>query len=154
MSKNYLGYIIVDIDGTLANISHRRKYVEQKPKDWDKFFAGIKDDTPNKWCVEIINRFSRTQGSYGIILCTGRMEKHLPETKKWLAKLNIPFDTEIFSRKDGDFRPDDVVKEEIYLNRIKPEFDPILFVIDDRKRVVDMWRRNGLVCLQCDEGNF
>ena len=39
--------IIFDIDGTLMDISHRKKFVEQRPKDWDKFREGTKDDVPN-----------------------------------------------------------------------------------------------------------
>lgn len=28
----------------------------------------------------------------------------------------------------------------------------ILFTIDDRQSVVDMWRANGITCLQCKKG--
>lgn len=56
-------------------------------------------------------------------------------------------------RKDGDFRKDSIVKEEIYREWIEP-FHEVLFCIDDRKQVVDMWRSIGLTCLQCAEGNF
>lgn len=27
----------------------------------------------------------------------------------------------------------------------------VLFAVDERKRVVDMWRQEGVVCLQCDD---
>jgi len=30
----------------------------------------------------------------------------------------------------------------------------ILFVVEDRSRVVEMWRGEGLVCLQCAPGEF
>lgn len=36
---------------------------------------------------------------------------------------------------------------------VKGKYD-VLFCVDDRKQVTDMWRRNGLICLQCAEGNF
>lgn len=36
---------------------------------------------------------------------------------------------------------------------ILTRFTPYL-MIDDRKRVVDMWRKRGFVCLQCAEGHF
>lgn len=36
---------------------------------------------------------------------------------------------------------------------IKDKYD-VLFAIDDRSSVVDMWRDLGLVCLQCAEGAF
>jgi hypothetical protein len=30
----------------------------------------------------------------------------------------------------------------------------VLFVVEDRNRVVEMWRKEGLVCLQCAPGEF
>ena len=30
----------------------------------------------------------------------------------------------------------------------------VLFVVEDRSRVVEMWRAEGLVCLQCAPGEF
>jgi hypothetical protein len=32
--------------------------------------------------------------------------------------------------------------------------DKILFVVEDRSRVVEMWRSEGLTCLQCAHGDF
>jgi hypothetical protein len=58
----------------------------------------------------------------------------------------------LLMRKDGDFRADHIVKQEILDKHIDKE--RVLFVLDDRQQVVDMWRRNGLVCFQVAEGNF
>jgi hydroxymethylpyrimidine pyrophosphatase-like HAD family hydrolase len=33
--------IVCDIDGTVANIEHRRQYVATKPKNWKAFNAGM-----------------------------------------------------------------------------------------------------------------
>jgi hypothetical protein len=153
MIRNIEGYIIVDVDGTIADIEHRRKHLQITPKNWDDFFRDMKDDKINEWCKEIILQLAPR---YGVMLCTGRMEKHRAETVAWLKKngLKFPNIIKIFMREDNDFRSDDVVKEEIYLKQIKPAYKNILFVIEDRKRVADMWRRNGLICLHCAEGNF
>jgi hypothetical protein len=56
-------------------------------------------------------------------------------------------------RADKDFRADHIVKEEM-LSFLRSSGNEILFVVDDRQQVVDMWRRNGVICLQCDEGKF
>jgi hypothetical protein len=32
--------------------------------------------------------------------------------------------------------------------------DNILFTVDDRQKVVDFWRANGITCLQCAAGKF
>ena len=45
------------------------------------------------------------------------------------------------------------IKKEIYRHLIKPYYD-VLFAIDDRQQVVDLWRDEGLVCLQCAKGDY
>jgi hypothetical protein len=56
-------------------------------------------------------------------------------------------------RKKGDFRKDSVVKKEIYEKYIKDNFN-ILFCLDDRNQVVNMWREIGIKCLQVQDGDF
>lgn len=140
--------ILVDIDGTLADISERRKILKET-NNWDLFFENILQDRVNNWCLEIISKF---KADHSIIVVTGRMSKHSDKTLRWLSNNNVFF-TEIFFRKDNDYRSDEVVKEEIYLEKIFPNYK-VIFVLDDRARVVKKWRELGLICLQCDEGNF
>ncbi len=54
-------------------------------------------------------------------------------------------------RKDNDRRSDTEVKRELLATLDKSK---ILFVVEDRSRVVEMWRSEGLVCLQCAPGEF
>lgn len=89
---------------------------------------------------------------YNIILVSGRNEKDRKVTEAWFVWHHIPF-SKIYMRSDNDFRADHIIKEEM-LEKLQKEGHDILFVVDDRKQVVDMWRRRGVVCLYCDEGNF
>jgi len=142
--------IIVDIDGTLADCEHRLHFIkEQNPKDWKSFHAGVKDDKINYWCLALISGMT---DMCKIIFVSGRVYESREDTCKWLFLNKIPYDL-LFMREKGDYRNDDILKEEIYEKYIKDKYE-ILFVIDDRKRIVDMWRRKGLVCLQCAEGLF
>lgn len=68
-------------------------------------------------------------------------------------KLTMPDPFRIYMRKTGDRRPDDVVKEEMIQRMRDDGLEPYV-VFEDRKRCVDMWRRNGITCLQCAEGDF
>jgi len=52
-----------------------------------------------------------------------------------------------------DYRDDRIIKEEIYREKIAPVYNA-LFVLDDRDRVVAMWRDLGLTCLQVANGDF
>ncbi len=56
-------------------------------------------------------------------------------------------------RKGKDNRKDAIIKKEI-LGLLRQEGKEILFAVDDRQQVVDMWRENGITCLQCDIGDF
>jgi len=143
--------IIVDLDGTLANCDHRKQFIEGPKKDWKSFLKdeNIIQDKLNAWCASIIINFKR---SHKIILVTGRNEFIRPITEEWLAIHDQYYDL-LLMRNNLDFRQDAVIKEEIFNLHIHPKFD-VLFCIDDRKQVVKMWRKLGLVCLQCDEGEF
>lgn len=141
--------IIIDLDGTLADITHRRKFVEGKVKDWKRFNQNIINDDLNHWCAEIIRRMI---SDHQILLVSGRTDDLKEETIAWLEKHSVPYH-KLHMRKSKDYRDDTVVKKEIFEGEIRPVFD-VQFVIDDRAKVVKMWRDAGLVCLQCDWGDF
>ena|ERR1700728_1405229 len=134
--------IIVDIDGTIADNSHRQHILDTEPKNWDEFFLGCYDDEPIQPVIDVVQALSVY---HEILIVTGRSEKYRELTKLWLKKHEIDY-LKLYMRPEGDYRPDHEMKEEI-LKKIRLHFDPTL-AIDDRQSVVDMWRRNGLICLQ------
>jgi predicted secreted acid phosphatase len=140
--------VIFDIDGTLADVSERLHHLQKKPKDWDSFFQGMAQDKAIQSLVRLCNILY--SAGIQIILCSGRSEEHRQETVAWLAKQGVPYH-ELLLRKDGDRRSDVVVKRELLA---KIDKSRVLFVVEDRSRVVEMWRAEGLVCLQCAPGEF
>jgi len=82
---------------------------------------------------------------------SGRPENYKPETVQWLRDNFITYHT-LLMRKEGDSRNDKIVKLELF-GKIR-QAGEVLFAIDDRQQVVDMWREEGVTCLQCDYGNF
>ncbi|HXH76282.1 MAG TPA: hypothetical protein VNJ08_15025 [Bacteriovoracaceae bacterium] len=141
--------IIVDLDGTLADIRVRLKHLENGKKDWKKFHATIETDDLHEWCREIVNRMAK---DHMIIIVSGRIDTLKVQTEEWLNQHDVKWD-HLFMRPHDDHRPDQVLKLEIFETYIKPEFK-VLFVLDDRTKVVNMWRDQGLVCLQCAPGDF
>ena len=141
-------FVIFDIDGTIADISERVHHVRRKPKNWNAFNAGMAQDK----AIHSMVRLCKILYAAGlrIILCSGRKERNRPETVEWLEKQGVPYH-QLLLRKDEDFRSDAVVKREILQTLDKSK---ILFVVEDRSRVVEMWRSEGLVCLQCAPGEF
>lgn len=146
--------IICDLDGTLCNIEHRLHTVkkeEGKKADWGAFFKGIKDDSLNNWCWDILYSFMETKGTK-IVLASGRPDDHMNSTKDWLEKNMIMYEN-LFMRRRSDFRKDDIVKEVILDFEVLTRYTP-LFFLDDRDQVVKMWRKRGFTCLQVADGNF
>ena len=130
--------VICDIDGTLCDISHRLHFVKQDPKDWKSFFSNISKDKPRAEVISKVNRLSR---DFTINLVSGRPETCKKETEEWLGTFEIPYDF-LLMRNGGDKRQDDIVKKDFLDNYFKKE--NIELVIDDRPRVIRMWKENGL----------
>lgn len=148
-------YIIFDIDGTLANVTHRLHHIStegQKP-NWDAFNDAMVEDTIENSIAQIYYRMCACKHmvNYSSIFVTGRPETHRKQTEQWLMSYKLIPDY-LFMRPAGDYRPDVEIKEEI-LDKYIQNAD-ILFVVDDRQGVVDMWRRHGYKVLQCQKGDF
>jgi hypothetical protein len=143
--------VLFDIDGTLALIDHRRPLLDGDKPDWRTFNSKMGDDTPNCPVVELYKALWDIQ-KYQLILVSGRGEEYRKITETWLTWNSIPFER-LLMRPRGDFRSDVKIKQEI-LNQLLNEGREIAFAVDDRSSVVDMWRRNGITCLQCAEGDF
>jgi len=144
--------IIVDVDGTLADMRGVRG-----PFEWDKVHL----DRPHQDVIELVRDLAEADTDngaggfiykYKIIITTGRDGVCEEATKEWLLEHGINYD-EFFIRPEGDFRKDNIIKSEIYMDHIRPKYD-VKFVIDDRDQVVEMWRSLGLRVLQVAPGNF
>jgi hypothetical protein len=133
---------MVDVDGTLALNTHRNPY------DWRA--AG--DDTPNLAVVTASQALAAHPSVAAIIVISGREERAREITASWLQSEGIPFDL-LLMRSNGDSRSDETVKEELFRRHVEPKYS-VLGVLDDRDRVVKMWRRLGLVCFQVADGAF
>lgn len=142
-SYQILMICIVDIDGTLALRNSRDPY------DYES--AG--QDTPNGNVVRVVRIFESAGCS--IVYFTGRKERSSrgvstrQVTQRWLDE-HVAVTGPLYMRRERDDRKDSVVKAEM-LTKLLREMDcgkdDILCVIDDRKQVVDMWRAEGLLCL-------
>lgn len=142
--------VIFDLDGTLANLDHRLHHIKDGKKDWDAFFAAMADDTPNGPVAKLAKALA--DGDHSIVICSGRPEGYRPVIESWLQYHRINFDA-LYLRPDGDYRPDQIIKAEILRILREDGWEPWV-VVDDRQRVVDMWRSHDLTCLQCAPGDF
>ena len=131
--------LIVDIDGTVACKSDRSPYD----------YSRVMEDTPH---TDIISLLQTLAIKYRIWFVTWREETCKDETTAWLAE-HIPFKYSFLKMRSlWDTRWDQIVKHEIAQQIVKDWY--IAAVFDDRNRVVDMWRKAGIRCLQVAPWNF
>lgn len=147
--------LVVDIDGTVANISHRRPYVASKPKNWKAFNESMHLDTPYHDILQLIEFITRA--GMPLVFASGRGEEQREVTEAWLKEhvtsvygFNYQ---KLYMRPAKDSRQDYIIKLEILQQMRDDGYEPWM-VIDDRSSVVQAWRSQGIRVLQCAEGNF
>tara|TARA_R100000234_G_scaffold118185_2_gene98121 strand:- start:543 stop:1325 length:783 start_codon:yes stop_codon:yes gene_type:complete len=158
--------VIFDIDGTLADVEHRVHFAREK--DFDSFFDAMGDDTVNEPIADLL--YFHLYKGVQIIFCSGRPDNYRGITEDWLLEklgwymfghngwqaqdtLAEPY---LFMRPEKKrMVPDYEVKKELLDEILKyVDKENILYAVDDRQQVVDMWRNNGITCLQVADGNF
>jgi predicted kinase len=174
--NDYVGdFVIVDIDGTVANCDHRLHHVRpaiihkdecewkrqdcatcpecgNKPKkNWPAFFANVHLDEPIEPIVRMVKEYF---GHFNVLFVTGRDTSIGIPTEEWIERHFFGcfnYQWHLFMRQGGDSREDTIIKKEIldYLPK-----DRIAYVLDDRDRVVEMYRNEGLTVLQPCKGAY
>lgn len=145
--------ILVDLDGTLADISHRLPLIQRDVPDWAAFYAACYGDKPKRWCEDLI--LAMSAAGYNVIIVSARSKTVETETVLWLrykTRLASLFETgklqlQMIRASNKDYTPDQDLKRR-WLHKFGKQ--NVLFVVDDRTRVVEMWRAEGITCLQCD----
>lgn len=134
--------ILVDIDGTLAHMDDRRSPYDPTKYHLDRFDSIV---------AEVARTYAEKL-SCKIIVMSGRDERYRAETEQWLWNYGFRYH-KLYMRPAKDTRNDAVVKNELFEKHIAGKWN-VDFVLDDRDRVVAMWRAKGLKVLQVAEGNF
>lgn len=134
--------IIVDVDGTIAIMNGRG------PFEWHR----VGEDRPNQPVIEIVWGF---RNKAHLLYVSGRDEVCQRLTEDWITGNVGPAisTTRLFMRPAGDMRDDRIIKREIYEREIQGKYN-VLFVLDDRNKVVQQWREMGLPCFQVADGDF
>jgi phosphoglycolate phosphatase-like HAD superfamily hydrolase len=143
--------VIFDVDGTLMDIEHRRHHVEQKPRDFNAFREDMIYDTPNKDVVMMAKLLK--DAGHSILIATGRLAKDKALTLKQLRDAGVEYDAVFFRSVEEQYKPDHMVKEQMLEDMKQFGYNPTI-AFDDRDRVVEMWRQNGLRVFQVDKGDF
>lgn len=132
--------IIVDIDWTLAQKWDRDIY------DWSKVYLDsvIEPVRQIVWMYDFLRA-----GNEKIFIFSWRDWKYYDVTEKRLANNLIPYHV-LSLREPWDTRPDTIVKKEMYDKYIDWKYN-VLFALDDRVCMVDMWRDMWIYTFDCNQ---
>ena len=141
-------FFVFDLDGTLADVEHRKHHVRGKNRDWPAFFKECTDDGPNKPVIAAL--LALKAAGHRIEIWSGRSDEVKAETLAWLEANGIDPALLTNMRPEKDYQPDDALKRQWLLAAdTRPDA-----IYDDRNKVVDMWRAEGIPCFQVAPGDF
>ena len=159
--------IVSDLDGTLADGKDREHFITGETKDWDAYFAACGNDTPMVagWAIQGLVALG-----YDVEIWSGRSEGpggvNRRTTNRWLyenfsflvPELTVAVRSGYIIRRlrmraHKDYTPDEQLKLG-WLQEIRAAGGTVDLVFDDRQKVVDMWRANGVPCFQVAPGDF
>ena len=135
--------ILCDIDGVVADCTHRLKYLENK--DYDKFYSAdeILNDKPIELGIDLITMLA---DSYlcELYYVTGRPYRTEEATKAWFKRHGVPI-APMIMRHDHDFRKSEIVKAETlekFLANTEVEPNSMIFIDDDPLNVAGVCRKH------------
>lgn len=138
--------VLCDIDGTVADISHREHYLINKDQkgrtNWKAFFSEMNKDTVREEIRSLLyDCYCVQYAPCEVVFLTGRPEDYRDVTEKWLED-NRFYYTELHMRPKGDRRPDWIVKSEAVLTLLE-KYD-IMHALDDRRPVINMLKEKNI----------
>ncbi|MET9361082.1 HAD family acid phosphatase [Streptomyces sp. NPDC006632] len=128
---------VFDLDGTLADSSHRQHLLDRRPRDWDAFFAAAPADPP---LAEGVTLCREAAQECEVVYLTGRPERCREDTVEWLAAQGLPGGA-LHMRRDSDRRPARLTKLETL--RALGRGREIRMLVDDDELVCDAAEEAG-----------
>ena len=128
---------VFDVDGVLADVTHRLHHLRARPQRWERFFQAADRDP---LLDEGARRLRAALADHDVLYLTGRPERTRRLTERWLARHGLPTGP-LIMREDHDTRPARWVKREV-LRRLAQERE-IASMIDDDPAVVAVLEADG-----------
>ncbi len=133
---------VFDVDGVLADVRHRLRHVEHRPKDWQAFFAAAVNDPALSIGVALAHESAR---DCEVVYVTGRPERCRADTLAWFAEHGLPTGT-LAMRRPLDRRPASMAKlallRELAADRV------VAVVVDDDAEVCAAYEQAGFTVLR------
>lgn len=128
---------VFDVDGVLADVTHRLHHLRARPQRWERFFTAADRDP---LLDEGADRLRAALADHEVMYLTGRPERTRRLTERWLARHDLPTGP-LIMRDDHDTRPARWMKREV-LRRLAASRE-IVSIIDDDPAVVAVLAADG-----------
>ncbi|GAA0917661.1 phosphatase domain-containing protein [Virgisporangium aurantiacum] len=133
---------VFDVDGVVADVRHRLKYLTRNPKDWAGFFAAAAADPPLETGVGLAREWA---ASHDLVWLTGRPEHLRRVTERWLRDQGLPVER-LLMRPANDRRPAKYFKAD-QIRALAAGTEVAVVVDDDPAVTAELTRRGWPVYL-------
>jgi hypothetical protein len=132
--------VIVDLDGTLCDVSEILHLVEGEERDFNAFHAASAACPVDDHVAAAVR--TAHEAGQGILIVTSREFIWRDLTLDWLRDHDIPYD-ELVMRISGDYRPDHVVKAEM-LDDLHERGWVATDAWEDSDDIAELWESRGI----------
>lgn len=133
--------IIWDFDGTLVDCDP----IAHLWGDWDDFHLATFDCPPRLQMVELARRCQLIARN---VVVTGKPERYRAKMISWLALHGLQPEA-LLMRPDSSMMSDKELKPALLIEWLGADWkEAIICVVEDRDKMVDAWRAEGILCLQ------
>ncbi len=135
---------VFDIDGVLADVSHRVHFLEAGEPDWGAFFRHATRDGVHEQGRELALEAAL---ECEVLYLTGRPEWCRAATQSWLEQHGLPTGR-LVMRRNGDHRPARKAKPQLLRNVAAGR--TVAVVVDDDLEVCDAYEAAGWTVLRAE----
>lgn len=133
---------VFDIDGTVSDNRHRLHLIRGKNKEWRKYLGKAGEDPVVEEGVELFRKLSE---DHDIVFMTMRSEEIRGITEDWLERKGLEYEKLIMLDRDSWKVPD-----QEYKRRKLDELENVHIAVDDKERICQMYREEGLNVYKVD----
>ncbi len=142
--------VIFDLDGTLANIDHRKHLVDGTYVGFHRFHAACIDDALYSRVADCAKVFNRA--GYAFWVVTSRPIEMEAITRYWFHAYCLVPDRIIMRPVGNTLSGAELKRGWVKDGTLQPE--RVLAVFEDRDADVAMWRSERFTCFQVANGGF
>lgn len=141
---------IFDLDGTLCDVSSIRHHVTGKVRNFHRFHTESINCPPVEWVVDEARRAHRE--GRAVLIVTAREFRFAMVCMFYLRIIGVEYE-QLYMRRNGDYRPDSIVKEEILDIIRKDGYNPVR-AYDDNPSIWDVWESAGIETIRVEGYGF